>query len=102
MRDLNMEYPGRKSTIRSHADNRERGFTLLESLIVISMSMTIMAISIFQLQPTMRLFRARAVTGQVRSEEHTSELQSHSDLVCRLLLEKKKKQCTTVNIDIAK
>src|SRR5438034_11119139 len=26
-----------------------------------------------------------------RSEEHTSELQSHSDLVCRLLLEKKKK-----------
>src|SRR5260221_5280741 len=29
-----------------------------------------------------------------RSEEHTSELQSHSDLVCRLLLEKKKKKCT--------
>src|SRR5438034_1993670 len=29
-----------------------------------------------------------------RSEEHTSELQSHSDLVCRLLLEKKKKQNT--------
>src|SRR5260221_10801262 len=29
-----------------------------------------------------------------RSEEHTSELQSHSDLVCRLLLEKKKKQTT--------
>src|SRR5436190_20136896 len=29
---------------------------------------------------------------QSRSEEHTSELQSHSDLVCRLLLEKKNKQ----------
>src|SRR5947207_2072888 len=28
----------------------------------------------------------------LRSEEHTSELQSHSDLVCRLLLEKKKKR----------
>src|SRR5947207_10814615 len=28
--------------------------------------------------------------SSVRSEEHTSELQSHSDLVCRLLLEKKK------------
>src|SRR5438034_4775616 len=27
--------------------------------------------------------------GYIRSEEHTSELQSHSDLVCRLLLEKK-------------
>src|SRR5438034_7867191 len=33
----------------------------------------------------------RAADGQsARSEEHTSELQSHSDLVCRLLLEKKK------------
>src|SRR6266540_4639231 len=31
---------------------------------------------------------------QVRSEEHTSELQSHHDLVCRLLLEKKKKKKT--------
>src|SRR5215211_4560883 len=30
------------------------------------------------------------VTPPARSEEHTSELQSHSDLVCRLLLEKKK------------
>src|SRR5438132_2645348 len=28
--------------------------------------------------------------SRLRSEEHTSELQSHSDLVCRLLLEKKK------------
>src|SRR5260221_4314149 len=31
-----------------------------------------------------------------RSEEHTSELQSHSDLVCRLLLEKKKKTSSPV------
>src|SRR5260221_14148483 len=40
-----------------------------------------------------RLRRARAVVFALwqRSEEHTSELQSHSDLVCRLLLEKKKK-----------
>src|SRR5947207_5783683 len=30
----------------------------------------------------------------IRSEEHTSELQSHSDLVCRLLLEKKKSRLT--------
>src|SRR2546421_2203536 len=30
--------------------------------------------------------------GCARSEEHTSELQSRSDLVCRLLLEKKKKK----------
>src|SRR5499427_10758953 len=33
--------------------------------------------------------------GGERSEEHTSELQSHSDLVCRLLLEKKKKKKNT-------
>src|SRR5260221_3632945 len=32
----------------------------------------------------------QAALDQHRSEEHTSELQSHSDLVCRLLLEKKK------------
>src|SRR5438034_7810748 len=31
-----------------------------------------------------------AALRRKRSEEHTSELQSHSDLVCRLLLEKKK------------
>src|SRR5260221_5253448 len=36
-----------------------------------------------------RFFRWSAEL-QPRSEEHTSELQSHSDLVCRLLLEKKK------------
>src|SRR5437667_3745635 len=32
-----------------------------------------------------------------RSEEHTSELQSHHDLVCRLLLEKKKKKKTKIH-----
>src|SRR5438034_8242982 len=42
--------------------------------------------------PTARRICLRRGTGfasrQIRSEEHTSELQSHSDLVCRLLLEK--------------
>src|SRR6266540_1390976 len=36
-----------------------------------------------------RIFRPGPARGS-RSEEHTSELQSHHDLVCRLLLEKKK------------
>src|SRR5436190_9660106 len=36
--------------------------------------------------------RTAAALSSSRSEEHTSELQSHSDLVCRLLLEKKKKK----------
>src|SRR2546427_7892481 len=37
----------------------------------------------------------RVISHRRRSEEHTSELQSQSNLVCRLLLEKKKK---TINI----
>src|SRR2546428_4058797 len=37
-----------------------------------------------------RFARLRALLRGPRSEEHTSELQSRSDLVCRLLLEKKK------------
>src|SRR5690554_7083873 len=42
---------------------------------------------------------ARA-TSMVRSEEHTSELQSRPHLVCRLLLEKKKKKKITKTIKI--
>src|SRR5436190_12683248 len=43
--------------------------------------------------PPRRLHRGQNNTRAYRrSEEHTSELQSHSDLVCRLLLEKKKKK----------
>src|SRR5260221_3456364 len=38
---------------------------------------------------------------KMRSEEHTSELQSHSDLVCRLLLEKKKSKISNAqNYDV--
>src|SRR2546428_9899144 len=68
--------------------------------------------------PYTTLFRSRSLTGRPdlsitvacrttrltstlidkRSEEHTSELQSRSDLVCRLLLEKKKKkQCKLIH-----
>src|SRR5438093_2114851 len=39
----------------------------------------------------------RHARAQVRSEEHTSELQSLTNLVCRLLLEKKKKHFKTDN-----
>src|SRR5438034_7378325 len=42
----------------------------------------------FERGAAVRVDRVRSA----RSEEHTSELQSHSDLVCRLLLEKKKKK----------
>src|SRR5260370_26527317 len=42
--------------------------------------------------------RGLAVHLDHRSEEHTSELQSHLNLVCRLLLEKKKKNTQPIDI----
>src|SRR2546430_13579473 len=45
-------------------------------------------VATYDLMPEMS---AAGVTDVLRSEEHTSELQSQSNLVCRLLLEKKKK-----------
>src|SRR2546430_12682390 len=47
--------------------------------------------------------RARALrnSATARSEEHTSELQSQSNLVCRLLLEKKKRE-RRLNVEVAK
>src|SRR5437588_8212512 len=41
------------------------------------------------LKPTIANRLSRYARDETRSEEHTSELQSHSELVCRLLLEKK-------------
>src|SRR2546426_2822677 len=43
----------------------------------------------------------RAVPAAVRSEEHTSELQSPCNLVCRLLLEKKKKNRQNIRRNIS-
>src|SRR2546427_13302285 len=40
----------------------------------------------------LRALKLRLLQATLRSEEHTSELQSQSNLVCRLLLEKKKKE----------
>src|SRR5690349_23207602 len=46
--------------------------------------------------PLCRQGRSGSSRLERRSEEHTSELQSRRDLVCRLLLEKKKKQITVL------
>src|SRR5260370_25334593 len=46
-------------------------------------------------EPSCQLKGSPALSTQQRSEEHTSELQSHLNLVCRLLLEKKK-HCPTL------
>src|SRR5688572_32195573 len=52
---------------------------------------TVFLTNVFLLPPHFEAFLA------LRSEEHTSELQSQSNLVCRLLLEKKKKLKIVVN-----
>src|SRR2546430_12556629 len=49
-------------------------------------------IAAFVLLPASTVTTLLFGAGMGRSEEHTSELQSQSNLVCRLLLEKKKKQ----------
>src|SRR3712207_8521756 len=46
-----------------------------------------------------RRVRDRVARAGARSEEHTSELQSRQYLVCRLLLEKKKKKMSTITVD---
>src|SRR4051812_49674422 len=55
---------------------------------------------IHDLAPGAQLYFATAFTSITRSEEHTSELQSHVNLVCRLLLEKKKKIHTVITSHI--
>src|SRR2546422_8403532 len=51
--------------------------------------------------PHVHRARTAAPTRELRSEEHTSELQSRLHLVCRLLLEKKKNYCpSAVNSDV--
>src|SRR5688500_19418913 len=82
--------------------NGRRGFTLIELLVVIAIIAILAAI----LLPVFAQARAKArqssclsnmkqlgTAAMQRSEEHTSELQSPCNLVCRLLLEKKKNDC---------
>src|SRR5699024_12272381 len=67
----------------------------------------IFAMAFFMLPQTLTLFFPDQNWAQTvarfaeRSEEHTSELQSRFDLVCRLLLEKKKKKIDTQNTHVA-
>src|SRR5690625_5572878 len=48
------------------------------------------------LNSTSVIFVFASIAGNLRSEEHTSELQSRGHLVCRLLLEKKNKEKDTI------
>src|SRR5688572_32168377 len=82
-------------------DHSRLGFTLVEMLVAMAITLVMMAavVTLFaNISGSVRNRRATAeLSGQLRhvrnvlrSEEHTSELQSQSNLVCRLLLEKKK------------
>src|SRR5256885_8486353 len=78
------------------ADALSRPITPAEALLVKSRwpeaSVTLALTVIWRLAPTARpAVEVQLWVAQVRSEEHTSELQSPCNLVCRLLLEKKKK-----------
>src|SRR6478736_9924031 len=53
----------------------------------------------FSVPTTLNSSGATAALYAARSEEHTSELQSQSNLVCRLLLEKKKNKKIHISID---
>mgnify|MGYP000624875426 CR=1 FL=1 len=76
----------------------------LGSLLAALLPLPATAIAVLIAMPLMILYsyylKALPLLGNItiafiRSEEHTSELQSHSDLVCRLLLEKKNKKKKT-------
>src|SRR5690242_21026070 len=82
--------------------------TLFRSLacnaICYNFGIEIRSFDLFHLNQTSFLVRARssALRASIdRSEEHTSELQSHVNLVCRLLLEKKKKKQYYTSLFIA-
>src|SRR5438034_3104807 len=72
--------------------NRFRESALLGQLSVLSLffALTTVVAVFVALRVSVSLYPTRGNLIRLRSEEHTSELQSHSDLVCRLLLEKKK------------
>src|SRR5260221_4506126 len=76
----------RRRHTRSLCDWRDRKSTRLNS------SHTVISYAVFCLTGV------QTCALPIRSEEHTSELQSHSDLVCRLLLEKKNTLANTCTI----
>src|SRR2546427_8613185 len=71
----------------------KRGLTEIEAAETLGMSKMLSAtIDTDGAVVTLDLEVVDVESGLLRSEEHTSELQSQSNLVCRLLLEKKKKK----------
>src|SRR5207244_10889463 len=72
-----------------------RGHASAFRLIRIRLWAAVDSVLIRRISRSRRTVGTSSFTSPIRSEEHTSELQSPDHLVCRLLLEKKKKQPTT-------
>src|SRR6266487_5126181 len=72
---------------RSAGQLTDTGYVLRNGFVTITPSDTV-----YGFQARYQFFQFDALPGQPRSEEHTSELQSPVHLVCRLLLEKKKRK----------
>src|SRR2546427_1245892 len=66
--------------------------TLFRSRPLSTLPLASLSVAVSCTVPPRYMLGAVGLTVTVRSEEHTSELQSQSNLVCRLLLEKKKNQ----------
>src|SRR5260370_10517846 len=74
--------------------------TLFRSVNLPAMRVLLRAIKALDELETREAAGGRGEGKRERSEEHTSELQSHLNLVCRLLLEKKKDLHTTAHIKL--
>src|SRR5260221_3713321 len=114
---LYFRYPGGNSTstlrvrfshhpgqyLQKQSFYREAAESVINFRLAVKFPEQIFKVRVFQIKTALNLFGLNVVLFEPlrfkfnmenlkRSEEHTSELQSHSDLVCRLLLEKKNRQ----------
>src|SRR5690606_40290033 len=101
-------------SLQSHGDHQDLHFSLHDALPILTINpgeivclvgesgsgKSLSAGAIMRLLPEPHV-RVTHGTIRLRSEEHTSELQSRENLVCRLLLEKKKKKMIRQRVDTA-
>ena len=82
-----------KDTATTEIYTRSLHDALPISMTIVIVAVVIVVAVVVVMVVLMIVIKAKA--AKARSEEHTSELQSHSDIVCRLLLVKKKCQQTS-------